>query len=284
MTPIILRRIRLKGLPAMVFDMFDDFVVRAALAGVAVAVAAGPLGCFVVWRRMAYFGDALSHSALLGIALGTLAEVPVQGSIVVVGLAMAGFMTVMGRQRQLGSDALLGIFSHAMLAFGLIALAFLGAVRIDLHAFLFGDILAVDQTDLIQVWVGSLLVLAVLAGIWQTLLAATVHRDLAAAEGLKVVRAEWVFMVLMALTIAAAVKIVGVMLITALLIIPAAAARQMARSPEQMAALAAIAGIVSIFGGMTASVSWDIPTGPAIVATAALIFSLTMVIRTVRKA
>lgn len=264
--------------------LFDDFIVRAGLAGLAVAVAAGPLGCFVIWRRMAYFGDALSHSALLGIALGTVLNVPVQATVVATGLAMAGFLTAFARQRRLGSDALLGIFSHAALSFGLIALAFLGAVRIDLHALLFGDILAVDRLDLLQVWLGCAVVLAVLAVVWRPLLAATVHRDLAQAEGLPVARAELAFMLLMALTIAVAVKIVGVMLITALLIIPAAAARGVSRTPEQMALLAAGVGVVSVSGGLGASLTWDLPTGPAIVATAALIFSATMVIRTSGKA
>ena len=264
--------------------LFDDFIVRAGLAGLAVALAAGPLGCFVIWRRMAYFGDALSHSALLGIALGTLLRVPVQAAVVASGLAMAGFLTAFARQKRLGSDALLGIFSHAALSFGLIALSFLGAVRIDLHALLFGDILAVDAGDLVQVWVGCAVVLAVLAFLWRPLLAATVHRDLAQSEGVPVARAEAAFMVLVALTIALAVKIVGVMLITALLIIPAAAARGLSRTPEQMAAVAALIGLLSVGCGLGASLTWDLPAGPAIVATAALIFSATMVIRTTGKA
>lgn len=264
--------------------LLDDFVVRAGLAGLAVAVAAGPLGCFVIWRRMAYFGDALSHSALLGIALGTVLRVPVQATIVATGLIMAAFLTAFARQKRLGSDALLGIFSHAALSFGLIALAFLGAVRIDLHGLLFGDILAVDRIDLLQVWLGCAAVLGVLAAVWRPLLAATVHRDLAQAEGLPVARAELAFMLLMALTIAVAVKIVGVMLITALLIIPAAAARGLSRTPEQMAVLAAGIGVTAVSGGLGASLTWDLPAGPAIVATAALIFSATMVIRKTGKA
>jgi zinc transport system permease protein len=250
----------------------DDFLLRALLAGLGVALVAGPLGAFVVWRRMAYFGDTLAHSALLGVALAFLLEVNVNLAIVGVCVAVAVILVALQQQQRLASDTLLGILSHASLSLGLVALAFLEGLRVDLMGYLFGDILAVTSTDLYWIYGGGLAVLAVLAAIWRPLLAATVHEELARVEGVPVVAVRLTYMVLIAVVIAVAMKVIGILLITSLLIIPAATARFFARSPEQMALLGSLFGCLAVGGGLYGSMNWDLPAGPAVVVAAALLF------------
>jgi zinc transport system permease protein len=250
----------------------SDFMLYALAAGLGVAVGAGPLGCLVVWRRMAYFGDAMAHSALLGVALGWATDLPVLLTVAAVGLALAGFLTLFARQRQMAHDTLLGLFSHASLSAGLIVLALMGSSGLDLHAWLFGDILAVGAADLWLIWGGAATVGIGLAALWRPLLAATVNREMARAEAMPVGLAEAAFLLMMALVVAASIKVVGAVLTTSLLIMPAAAARPLARTPEGMAVGAAMAGCLAVAGGLAASLAWDAPAGPSIVATAATLF------------
>lgn len=257
--------------------MLDDFFVRALLAGIGVSLVAGPLGCFIVWRRLSYFGDTLSHAALLGVALAFLLDINMTVSVFVVSVALSLALMALQRQETLPGDALLGLLSHSSLALGLVVLAFLTWVRIDLLGLLFGDILSVSRSDLAVIYGGGVLVLLVLAMIWRPLFAATVSGDLAEAEGMRPERANFIFMIMMAAVIAISIKIVGVLLITALLIIPAAAARRFASGPEQMALLAAALGALASTGGLFASLQWDTPSGPSIVVMAMILFAISLV-------
>ncbi len=256
--------------------MLDDFFTRALIAGIGVAIVAGPLGCFIVWRRLAYFGDTLAHAALLGVALALLLEMNYTLAVFLVSAAVSLSLVLLKHRVSLSGDSLLGLMAHSTLALGLVVLAFMTWVRIDLMGFLFGDILAVSKFDIAVIYVGGALVLAGLAAIWRPLFAATVNPELAAAEGMNPERANIIFMLLMAGVIAIAMKIVGVLLITALLIIPTAAARRFATGPEQMALLAAVLGSVSVTGGLYGSLAWDTPSGPSIVVAAAILFLLSM--------
>ena len=254
----------------------DDFVVRAFLAGAGVALIAGPLGCVMVWRRMAYFGATLAHSALLGIALGLLLQINLNLGVIVVAVVVALLIAALQRQKGLSSDTLLGILAHATLALGLVAMSFVETARIDLLAYLFGDILAVGTSDLAWVYAGGLLGLAVLALIWRSLLTAIVHEDLAEVEGVRVAAVRLAFMILIALVVAVAMKIVGILLIVSMLIIPAATARRFSTTPEMMAGLAALIGVVAVAGGLTSSLQWDTPAGPSIVTAAAALFFVSL--------
>lgn len=256
--------------------MFDDFLIRAFLAGTGVALVAGPLGCFIVWRRMAYFGDTLSHAALLGVALAFLFEVNITLAVFAISACISLALVVLQKKATLSADAILGLLSHTSLAIGLVALAFMTWIRFDLMGLLFGDILAVSETDIITIWLGAAIILAILAYIWHPLFASTVSSEIAKAEGINPTQVNIAFMLLLSATIAIAMKIVGVLLITALLIIPAAAARRLARTPEQMAIIAAILGIIAIFGGLFGSLSWDTPAGPSIVVAAFILFVISL--------
>lgn len=261
----------------MITAMLDDFLIRAALAGVGVALAAGPLGALVVWRRMAYFSDATAHAAILGVAGALALNLPVLLGTTLVALAMAGLLAgLAGRGWAL--DTLLGVLAHAGLAFGLIAVAALPGPRVDLMGFLFGDILAVGTGDLVVIWGGAVLVLALLAWRWNALLLTTVDADLAAAAGLSPARERLVLTLVLALVVAVALKVVGALLIGAMLIIPAAAARSLARSPESMAVRASIIGGLATLGGLGLSLAVDAPTGPAIIAVAAVLFALLLLV------
>jgi zinc transport system permease protein len=254
----------------------DDFLLRALLAGLGVAVVAGPLGAFVVWRKMAYFGDTLAHAALLGVALGFLLDFGANIGVVIVCVLLALLLVALQQQRRLASDTLLGILSHTTLSLGLIVLAGMETLRVDLISYLFGDILAVTSTDLYWIYSATVFALVVIMALWRPLLAMTVHEELAQVEGVPVTAVRLTLMLLIAIVIAVAMKVVGILLITSLLIIPAATARAFARTPEQMALLAAVIGCLAVSGGFYASLTWDLPTGPAIVVSAALLFFLGM--------
>ena len=253
-----------------------EFLTLALMAGLAVALVAGPLGSFAVWRRMAYCGDTLAHSALLGITFGLLLDMNLNIAVALGCLTLALILVALQQNRFLATDTLLGILSHSTLALGLVCISYFSNTRIDLLAYLFGDILAVSRTDVASVWAIALVVIATLAAIWRPLLAITVHEELAQVEGVPVTAVRTALMLLMALVIAIAMKIVGVLLITALLIIPAAASRRLTRTPEHMAIVASLLGMLAVISGLTASYYWDSPAGPAIVLSATLLFALTL--------
>ena len=257
--------------------MLDDFFTRALVAGIGLALTAGPLGCFIVWRRMAYFGDTMAHSALLGIALAFLLEIDLTVGVFIIAALVSLALIGLQKRGGLSADALLGILSHSALALGLVIIAFMSWVRVDLMSFLFGDILAVSKADIAFIWAGGAAVLGILAWLWRPMLAATVSDEIALAEGMAPERTRLIFMLLMALVIAIAMKLVGVLLITSLMIIPAATARRLAVTPEQMAVLASIIGALAVTGGLFGSLKFDTPSGPSIVVAALGLFLLTMI-------
>lgn len=263
--------------------MLDDFLVRAGLAGVGTALAAAPLGCFVVWRRMAFFGDATAHAAILGVALSLALSWPVFAGALVVALAMAVAVDGLSARGQ-AMDTLLGVLSHSALAVGLVAASFLSGVRLDLMAYLFGDILAVSRGDLGVIWGGAGLVAGLIAWRWPRLLLATLDGDLARAEGVDPRRERLILTLALAVTVAVAIKVVGALLIAALLIVPAAAARPLVHTPEGMALVAGAIGAASALAGLAAAWHLDTPAGPSIVCAAAAFFAATATWRAARGA
>jgi zinc transport system permease protein len=252
--------------------IMPSFLLWAWLGGLMIAAIAGPLGSFMVWRRMAYFGDTLAHAALLGVALGLLLQVNLSLAVALVCLLLAILLSTLMHRRIIATDTLLGILSHASLSLGLVSLSLFNHQGLDLMGFLFGDLLSINAQDL--VWIGSAcaLVLIILVTIWKPLLAITVNEELAQVEGINVAWMRTLLMLLVAIVIAVAMKVVGVLLITSLLIIPAAAARRLSTSPEQMALFASLLGMLAVSGGLALSWFYDTPAGPSVVIIASGLF------------
>ena len=256
--------------------MFDDFIVRAFAAGIGLAFITGPLGCFIVWRRLSYFGDTIAHSALLGVVIAYALDFNLIIAVFVVSCLLALSLLFLQRRTNLPDDALLGLLAHSVLAIGLVLLGILSFIRIDLMGLLFGDILSVNVTDLLFVWIGGGIVLIVLIFIWRPLFAGTVNLELAKAEGLNPDLANAIFTLLIASVIAISIKIVGILLITGLLIIPASASRNLSSTPIQMAIISSIIGVASVVLGIQTSMIWNTPTGPTILTITLGIFILTL--------
>ena len=256
--------------------MFDDFIVRAFAAGIGLAFITGPLGCFIVWRRLSYFGDTIAHSALLGVVIAYALDFNLIIAVFVVSCLLALSLLFLQRRTNLPDDALLGLLAHSVLAIGLVLLGILSFIRIDLMGLLFGDILSVNVTDLLFVWIGGSIVLIVLVLIWRPLFAGTVNLELAKAEGLNPDLANAIFTLLIASVIAISIKIVGILLITGLLIIPASASRNLSSTPIQMAIISSIIGVASVVLGIQTSMIWNTPTGPTILTITLGVFILTL--------
>ena len=257
--------------------MFDDFIIRAFVAGIGLALITGPLGCFIIWRRLSYFGDTIAHSALLGVVIAYAMNFNLIIAVFAVSCFIAISLLFLQKRTNLPDDALLGLLAHSVLAIGLVLLGILSFIRIDLIGLLFGDILSVNITDVLFVWVGGSIVLIVLILIWRPLFAATVNLELAKAEGLNADLANAIFTILIASVIAISIKIVGILLITGLLIIPAAASRNLSSTPIQMAIISSVIGLVSVVLGLQTSMIWNSPTGPTILAITLGVFILSLI-------
>ena len=252
--------------------MMEDFFLRAMAGGIGVALLAGPFGCFLVWRRMAYFGAALSHSALLGVALGLALGLSPGLGVLLVCVGLAAGLLFLERMRWLAMDTLLGILAHGTLAAGLLVVGLFEQLRLDLMGYLFGDVLALGEADLWLIAALCIVAGGLLLIIWRPLLAATVDADLAAVEGVPVQLVRTAYVLMLAAVIAVGMKVVGILLVVSLLIIPAATARRLSSTPERMALLAALLGALSVIGGLFGSLQWDLPAGPAVVSMATLMF------------
>ncbi|MEZ9489213.1 zinc ABC transporter permease subunit ZnuB [Vibrio breoganii] len=251
-----------------------EFLLPSLLAGFGIAIIAGPLGSFVVWRKMAYFGDTLAHASLMGLALGFLLDINLYLALVVCCMALAIILVTLQRQQLVATDTLLGILAHSALSLGLIAVSFLDNVRIDLMGYLFGDLLSVNNYDVMFIYMGATVVMLLLVAFWRPLLSSTVNEELAAVEGVNISLMRLLIMLMIGLVIAVGMKFVGALIISSLLIIPAATARRLCRSPEQMAIMASIIGMICVCTGLSMSWFYDTPAGPSVVVSATVLFLL----------
>ena len=257
--------------------MFDDFFIRALIAGIGIALVTGPIGWFIIWRRLSFFGDTLSHSALLGVTIGFFFDINVAFSVFLISSAVALILLKLQKTTKLPGDALLGLLAHSSLAVGLVVISFLSSIRFDIMGLLFGDILAVNEIDLLIIWLGGALILLILKIIWKPLFASTVNNELAEAEGMNPERANAIFTILLAAIIAISIKIVGLLLITGMLIMPAAMSRNISNNPQQMVKLSVVGGLLSVLIGLFSSLQFNSPSGPSIITAALVLFSFTLI-------
>ena len=257
--------------------MLNDFFIRALVAGIGIALVTGPCGCFIIWRRFSFFAGTLAHSALLGVTMAVFFEINIAFAVFLISASLAIILLQLQKKTKLPNDALLGLLAHASLAVGLVILGFLSSIRFDIMGLLFGDILAVNQIDLMFIWIGGALILIILKIIWKPLFASTVNYELAEAEGMKPNRANAIFTILMAAIIAISIKIVGLLLITGMLIIPAAIARNISNSPQQMVFLSVVGGLLSVVTGLFLSLEFNTPSGPSIITAALILFCFSLI-------
>lgn len=253
-----------------------ELLLPGWLAGTLLAIAAGPLGSFVVWRRMSYFGDTLAHASLLGVAFGLLLNINPFYAVIAVTLLLAAGLVWLERKPQLAVDTLLGIMAHSALSLGLVVVSLMSNVRVDLMAYLFGDLLSVTLSDIWLIAGGVVVVVTILCWQWRSLLSMTISPELAQVDGVQIQRVRMLLMLVTALTIGLSMKFVGALIITSLLIIPAATARRFSRTPEQMAGYAIVVGVLAISGGLAFSAFYDTPAGPSVVLCAAVMFILSL--------
>ena len=242
-----------------------ELLLPSLLAGLSLTCLTGPLGTFVVWRRMSYFGDTLSHAALLGVAFGFLLNINLFYAIILVTLILAIGLLWLESQKQLPVDTLLGILAHSALSLGLVVISLMNNIRIDLMGYLFGDLLSITMFDVYQIVICVVTIGLLLIWRWNHFLFITVSEELAFSHGINVPITKFILTILLALTIGIAMKFVGALIITALLIIPAATAKYYAKNPESMAIIAILIGMISIIGGILFSLFYDTPTGPSVV-------------------
>ena len=257
--------------------MFDDFFIRSLIAGIGIAIVTGPLGCLVIWRRLSYFGDTLSHSALLGVTLAYAFSINISLSVFIISGIVALTLLSLQKRTKLAGDSLLGLLAHSTLAIGLVLIGFLSSIRFDLMGLLFGDILAVTLEDIFIIWFGGLIILGILYYIWKSIFAATVNYDLAAAEGMKPDVSNFIFTILLAGVIAISIKMIGALLITGLLLIPAATARSLSNNPFQMVILSILVGIAAVIIGLFSSLELNTASGPSIIVAALVLFILSLI-------
>ncbi|MFV0255955.1 iron chelate uptake ABC transporter family permease subunit [Candidatus Liberibacter solanacearum] len=262
--------------------MYNEFFIRALFAGIGIILSTGPLGCFIVWQRMTYFGDTIAHSALLGVAFSLMLNLPLPLCIFMVAALTSIILLQIQKSEFIASDAILGVITHSTISISLIMLSFMTWVNTDLTSFLFGDILAVNTNDIIIIWSAGILNIVILIKIWKSLLATTVNYDLAKAEGMQPEKVKLIFTMITALMISISIKFIGITLITSLLILPTVTARRFATSPENMVILTTVIGILGVILGLYGSLIFDTPSGPSIIITS-LIFFILSFLRSLKK-
>lgn len=270
-----------------------EILLPAWLAGLLLAFITAPLGVFVVWRKMSYFSDTISHSAILGVALGIWAEpwllsnsyfseIPFVANnipylfVIVVTLILGLILSYLENKTNLALDTILGVIAHTALSLGVVTIALLNNVRVDLMGYLFGDLLAINYTDVVFLIIVVALILLVLFRYWREFLSITVHPDLAKIEGLNIAKLRTILMLLTALVIALCMKFVGALVIASFLIIPSATARRFSKTPLQMILYSFVFTLVMLSLGLMLSANFDTPAGPSVVLSAGVVFALSL--------
>lgn len=248
------------------------FLERALLAGVFIGLACSVLGVFLVLRKDAMAGHGLSHVTFAGVALGLYLKVmPLGAALLVAVLAAMGLMKLREKAGLYG-DTALGIISSAGLAVGVLLATLSHSFNVSLFNFLFGEILAIDRLDVELALALALIVVAAVLVNYRRLLFMTFDPESARASGIRTGRLETLIAVLTAVTIVLGIKVVGILMVSSLLVIPAAAGLQVARQFRQALILAAAASIVSVAGGILAAFLFDLPAAATIVLLSFVIF------------
>ena len=256
-----------------------DFMGRALLAAIGMGCVSAVMGCFLLWRRMAFFGDAMAHAAVLGVALGTILQVNTYLFIALICLMTAVIVGILQQRSRIPVDTWLASISYTSLALGIIVIAKTTGIRIDTESILFGDILSVSRQDLIWIYAAVIVVWSFIIVCWQKLLMLTLDEELALTSGISVDALRLGFTFCLAIVTAVGIKASGALLLPALMILPAAAMARFSKSPEMMVAGATVISLLSVVLGIWVSFTFDTPSGPTIVVTACGFFILATLVR-----
>jgi zinc transport system permease protein len=260
-----------------------ELILYPALAGVLLALIGGPLGSFVIWQRMAYFGESIAHSALLGIAIAIFLNINMTATMLIVCCAMAAALNRVQKKFQLSLNTLLAIMAHTSLATGLVIISLVPGFRLDINSFLFGDLLAIGKNEFTLIAIVSLTAFIFISSQWHKLISLAANEELAFVEGINTGRLQLLLLLCMAVVVAIGIKAVGVLLIVSLLVIPAATSRKWASSPEAMAILASALGATAVIAGLALSYYADTPTGPSVVAIAGFMYFFSQLLLLLKK-
>jgi zinc transport system permease protein len=257
-------------------EWLDDFLVRSVLAGLIMVTIAAPMGCLMVWQRLAFLSDTLGHAAVFGVGLGLMLNLAPIAGVLAVALLIVFSLSRVSNFNSALSETTLAIISHTGLAGGIILVGLLPAQTVNLESILFGDLLATTPADLLHMLVTTAVLLILLAHHWRGFVALSVSREIAQAEGIEVRKLQFLMYAMIALLVAVMMQVMGVLLIAAMLVIPTTSARLFSRGPEQMVMLSALYGLGALAGGITSSYQFDWQTGPAIVVSASALLLLTL--------
>jgi len=256
-----------------------NFVWRSLIAGVAIGIVAGPIGVFLIWRRMSFLGETIAHASMLGISISLLLDINFYFGLFFVAILVAFLLNYLSLNKELAPDAILALLAHSSLALGILVIP---TSQLNIMEFLFGDILAVSGTDIAMIVSVSASCCLALKVIWPDLILLTINEDLATAENVPVGTTKLIYLFCVALVFAVAIKVIGILLITSMLVIPALAARSFAKDSESMVWCSSLMATLSVFGGVGISCVWDLSTGPAIVVFCALLFLLSQLLKSLK--
>ena len=254
----------------MTENIFDPLLLKLFFAGFGIAISAAVIGVFVLWKKMAYFSDAISHATIFGLAFAAIIEVmPIYG-VIFCSIIFCLLMFYLAHQKFYSNDVVIGISSYILLALGLILIAVF-SVNVNLHLYLFGDLLVINNSDIFLIYFSLIIVLiAVFCG-YKKMLMICINDDLAKISGIKTDKIQLQFLLLLAFLVAILVKIIGILLITSMLVMPAAIARIYAKNPLAMIILSIIFAIISVALGIISAFIFDLPIAAAIISLMAVI-------------
>jgi zinc transport system permease protein len=246
-------------------ETFQDLWIFPLVGGILLAIMAAPLGCLMVWKRVAFFSDTLAHALLLGVALHFLVQLPLLLSLAGTAVLFSTLLALIYRRKQIPPDSFLVLLSQGGLALSILLMNFADLSSVELLIYLLGDILILQGTDLLWMLGATFLVSATLWKLWPLCLSMIAHEDLAAIEGVPVTRIQLLLFILMGFFMALSLKFTGALLLSTFLIAPPLSARSFAKTPEQMVGGAIVVGILSTCLGLICSFTLNLPTGPSIV-------------------
>lgn len=259
----------------------SDILLIPTLTLIVLSLSLAPLGCFLVWRRLAFFGDGMSHACTFGIAIALFLKIHFLLGILLTALLIAGILFVIEKYQNLSTDTLFSLISYSFFAAGIVALSLIKSVHINIEDILFGDFLAIQSPDLWTAMTLSFIAVSILIYYWPILLLSCLSPDLLKTTYPHADRANIIFILVTALVIAFGMYIIGALLLPALMILPAASSRMLSRGPKQMVLLSLTLSVIGCIFGIGAAYVLNTPPSATMVLSNAFIFIVSLMVKNV---